>query len=206
MGTQTRNCIILRLAFWRERDGTDSQGLISVTSTKNNSKEGELREWTGVKKTPAVKVVPFVLFNTNLLMSLLSSQVPLPSRRAALSKWPLSPSCYTPAIHGRVLSISAPGSIGTHPFSATPPPSPWSRPHIPSSLLTLSGLQPCVLSLFYPQQPHQFSPNSNLPSNKKQNLPFKSALDKYLSDHLIKPFTKRRQIQVDYPTIKPEVD
>lgn len=119
-GHKHANCIILHLAFWRERDGTDPQGLISVTPIKNNSKEGELRDWTGVKKTPAVKVVPFVQFNTNLLMSLLSSQVPLPSWRAALSKWPLSPSCYTPAIHGRVPSISPPGSICTHPIHRSP--------------------------------------------------------------------------------------
>lgn len=70
---------------------------------------------------------PFVLVNTNLLMSLLSSQVPLPSRRAAL----LSPSCYTPAIHGRVLSISAPGSICTHPIL-----------HYPTSILLVQATHP----------------------------------------------------------------
>jgi len=43
-GHKHANCIILHLAFWRERDGTDSQGLTSVTSTKTNSEEGELRE------------------------------------------------------------------------------------------------------------------------------------------------------------------
>ena len=164
-GHKHANCIILHLAFWRERDGTDSQGLTSVTSTKTNSEEGELREWTGVKKTPAVKVVP-LFWSTPI--SWCPSSVPRCPCPPGELPW-ANDHCHLPATHqpstGESCQSQLRGASVPTPFSTTPPPSSWSRPHIPSSLLTLSGLQPCVLGLFYPQQPHQFSPNSNLPSN-----------------------------------------
>lgn len=121
--------VSLSLALWGERDRTASQGLISVRSTKHNSKEGEFREWTKGNENTSYK--------GSSLCSVHHQSFDLPSQ------YPGAPasqdSCpeqmttvaflldMTP-IHWQVLSISPPRSTCTHPSPQPHPLGPGYRP------------------------------------------------------------------------------
>lgn len=77
--------IILYVALWQNMDGTEPQGLISVTARKKTKQlkgKGNLVSEQRIRKIHSKMAIPFFLFTTNLSISLLIFGLYLTTRMA----------------------------------------------------------------------------------------------------------------------------